>query len=190
MKFDYVTNYWPVSAFGLGGLISSSISSTIGTTAVMGSSIPKTLASWFSNFWGGFANFFWGVGLLSGKTILTNSTSIILPILSGTAVWYTIKINKKSAQKNVENGVKINDDNVINVDVDISNETKKNKINTEIERKMIHVLSKYGKSKKIVMLTWMKIWLVTLTPKRLMKLKMKKILRKHKLTKMKQTIKK
>ena len=71
----------------------------------------------------------------SGKTILTNSTSIILPILSGTAVWYTIKINKKSAQKNVENGVKINDDNVINVDVDISNETKENKINTEIEKK-------------------------------------------------------
>ena len=100
------------------------------------------------------------------------------------------KLIKKVPKKNVENGVKINDDNVINVDVDISNETKKNKINTEIERKMIHVLSKYGKSKKIVMLTWMKIWLVTLTPKRLMKLKMKKILRKHKLTKMKQTIKK
>ena len=42
-----------VGAFDLGDLISSLISSTIGTTAVMGSSIPKTLASWFSNFWGG-----------------------------------------------------------------------------------------------------------------------------------------
>ena len=105
MKFDYVTNYWPVGAFGLGGLISSLISSTIGTTAVMGSSIPKTLVSWFSKFWGGFANF---LGCRSsGKTILTNSTSIILPILSGTAIWYTIKINKKSAKKMLKMELKL-----------------------------------------------------------------------------------
>lgn len=44
------------------------------------------------------------------------------------------KLTKK-CPKNVENGVKIKDDNFINVDVDISNETKKNKINTEIEKK-------------------------------------------------------
>ncbi len=39
-----------VGIFGLTGLISSLISNTIVTTAVMGNSVSNILTSWFSNF--------------------------------------------------------------------------------------------------------------------------------------------
>lgn len=55
---------------------------------------------------------------------------------------------------------------------------------------MIHILSKYGKSKKNCDVDLDENMISNIDTKRLMKLKMKKILRKHKLTKMKQTIKK
>ena len=55
---------------------------------------------------------------------------------------------------------------------------------------MIHVLSKYGKSKKNCDFDLDENMISNIDTKKINEIKMKKILRKHKLTKMKQTIKK